>query len=233
MCAIRRNPPFSSGVQGHPRRAEQPNNSSSGTTTANLTQAHIHTSRNACVPPFQLATPAFPLFNLRHPRDSNRPHPEGKPCTTYVQNALFFAYRQPFLSGRGSSLALSAARHSGPAGLYTTRKTWPGPVARALGVQSRGELALFAGSLSAEPEPTRPGSPWKPPKCHFFVLRSAAVYQYLLRTSTTPALTHLIILRHSHGTTAAALQAFPCDNHERCFCLCVSCLLYTSPSPRD
>ena len=62
-----------------------------------------------------------------------------------------------FSSGRGSFLALFAAEHAGGAACTLRRKLGPRPgsVTRAPGIQSCGELALFAGSLSAEPEPSR------------------------------------------------------------------------------
>ena len=62
-------------------------------------------------------------------------------------------------SGRGSFLALSAAGHILKGARVYTRPHKFGPhrgsLVRSPGVQNRGELALFAGSLSAEPEPSR------------------------------------------------------------------------------
>ena len=59
-----------------------------------------------------------------------------------------------FCSGRGSCLALLAAGHAG--GLHVHRVQVSAPAGlRALGVQSRVELVLFAGSLSSELEPSR------------------------------------------------------------------------------
>ena len=61
---------------------------------------------------------------------------------------MFFARRQPFLfRPRVFSLALGCGARTG--GAYTRYPTRP------LGVQSHDELALFTGSLYAEPEPSR------------------------------------------------------------------------------
>ena len=83
----------------------------------------------------------------------------GSPYRTcmpwYVQNAPC-AHRQPVCSfpaaGRSRMRVTQGAR------LYTRRKFGPRPrsVPCALGVQTRGEPVLFAGSFAAEPEPTKP-----------------------------------------------------------------------------
>lgn len=88
----------------------------------------------------------------------------------------FSARRRPFLSWpRVFPSALGCGGCRGAARIIRRMfGPWPGSVARALGVQDRGELALFAGLLPAEPEPSRP---MKTPRLLFlFVLRSAAVY---------------------------------------------------------
>ena len=87
----------------------------------------------------------------------------------YAQNALFFAHRQ---AAAGRFLALSAAWHAGDPACTLRRKCgpWPGSVARALGVQSRDELALFAGSFSSQPEPIRSMETPKCPSILFFDL---------------------------------------------------------------
>ena len=60
--------------------------------------------------------------------------------------------------------------------MHTRRKFEPrlGSAACASGVQGHGDPALFAGSLSVEPEPSRS---MKTPNCHFSILflTSAAV----------------------------------------------------------
>ena len=70
---------------------------------------------------------------------------------------IIFAHCHAFLfRPRIFSRALGCWAHRGSA-CTQRRKFGPrlGSVARALGIQSRGGLALVAGSLSAEPEPTR------------------------------------------------------------------------------
>ena len=81
----------------------------------------------------------------------------------HAQHARFFHIGNLFFSGHGSFLALSAAGHAeGPTCRLHASKFGPRPgsVALAAGVQSRAELALFAGPHLAEPEPkTRPLTP--------------------------------------------------------------------------
>ena len=75
----------------------------------------------------------------------------------YAPNASFLPMAMHFSCGRGSFVALSAAGHA-RGGTCTRRcKLEPRPdsVERALGVQGRGELALFAGCLSAHLEPSK------------------------------------------------------------------------------
>ena len=74
---------------------------------------------------------------------------------TYMYMAMHFS------SGRGSFLPLSDSGHAGGPRVYCGASLGLGRApCRALGVQSRGELAcfrglVFAASLSAEPEPSR------------------------------------------------------------------------------
>ena len=89
------------------------------------------------------------------PGMSSQLHAEGEPCRMYLMH--IFAHCHAVLFRRrvfSRALGCGARR----AREYTRRKCGPRPgfVARALGVQSRGELALSVGSISAEPEPTKP-----------------------------------------------------------------------------
>lgn len=89
-----------------------------------------------------------------------------------------------FSSGRGPFLACSAAGHAGGAGgctLYVHTSFGPrlASVARALwAFTSRGELALFARSLSVEPESSRSMETPNCPGFHLFTVwfGSAAVF---------------------------------------------------------
>ena len=86
----------------------------------------------------------------------------------------------------------------------------PGSVARALGIQSRGELALFAGSLSAQPDPSRSMETPKLVTFPFFHL-SASVSEAPQQLSKAGELPY-----------NSRASSFPlCDSHERCFCVCV------------
>ena len=95
----------------------------------------------------------------------------------HEQIALFLHTGNLFSSGRRSFFALSAAGH-----MFGPR---PGFVARALGVQSRAELALLAGSICGKPEGNRPRGNPRTVICYIF--HSAAVCQCLLQVPT-PAL---------------------------------------------
>ena len=85
------------------------------------------------------------------------------PCV----KCTFIAHWRPFRFRLRVLLALSAAGHAGgPRVQYTKRKCgpWPGSVARALGVQSRGSSQVITGSHSDEPEPRRTME--NPCECH-------------------------------------------------------------------
>ena len=99
------------------------------------------------------------LFNLQHPTPPGfqvNHIPKGNLVCRCAK--CFFFCTSPcvyFPAAVSRSFGCGACR--GPA-CTLRRKLGPGPgfVARSLGVQSCGELTLFAGSLSAEPEPARP-----------------------------------------------------------------------------
>ena len=76
------------------------------------------------------------------------------PVSVFIHNALFWPVGNLFSSGLVLFPHVLVGRTGAPVH-YT--QVWPrlSSVARALGVQSRVELFFFAGSLSAEPEPSR------------------------------------------------------------------------------
>ena len=95
----------------------------------------------------------------------------------------------------------------------------PGSVARALGVQSRGELAVFAGSFSADPEPIEPMET-NPQTLFFFVLCCCVLLTVSVQQPYQPS--------NAVCFDAATVQQQPrfnfppfCDSNKRCFCLCV------------
>ena len=117
----------------------------------------------------------------------------------------------PCISLPAAGLSSRSRLRSTKGGRLYTRRNFgprPGSVARGLGVLSLGELALFEGSPSAEPKPTRTMETRTNKKDQqlFF---SRVLLCVTARTS-----------RDSHVTTAASPQAFPFrGGNEPCFCM--------------
>ena len=111
----------------------------------NICDAAVHGI--ACVPPLQLAThPGSQVSSLSSRRGTLR----------IRTKCIFFCTSATFSFPAAGLFSRSRLRGTLGARLYTTCKFGPRPVsvARALGIRSHGELALFAGSLPAKPEPS-------------------------------------------------------------------------------
>ena len=157
--------------------------------TSEPRKAHIH--RNACVPPFQLATP--PGFQVNH-------IPKGNLVCMYIYiNALVLRIGKLFFSGSGRLLALLAAGRARGARVHYGASLGPGRAPwRVLWEFKVASWPFFTRSLLFA-TPRRPG-PWKPHNFSYS-LCCCCITRSLQHSSSLPC--------GSHGTTAVAHQALP------------------------
>ena len=113
----------------------------------------------------------------------------GHDVRTSMNRTFFLAHGQAFLlRPRACPRVLGCGARRGAA--CTPRRKFgprPGSVARAPGPQSRASWQAITGSLSAEPEPTRP---MENPKVSFFQVSTSL----------------LLVLKHYHGSPQKAWQ---------------------------
>lgn len=112
------------------------------------------------------------------------------------------------------SRAVGCGARKGPRVQYVRHMFGPRPgfVVRALGVPRRAELALFARSISGEPESK--SVPWKPPNCLLFYFALCCCVSVSV-TSTYTSLRMLDALTQPLYNNSPA-STFPlCDTRER------------------